>query len=453
VFEAEDTRLGRVVAVKLLKPEPARDPDQRESFFAEARVMAGLYHPGMVPVYDSGTTIEDEPFYAMEQVRGSTLAELLRSRTPSQIGDRHVILRYVDIFERVCQTVAHAHARGMIHRDLKPGNVMLDEHGAVYVMDWGLAKRIATEEDPFVVSRTEAGVVKGTPAYLSPERVGSSVASDTLQGDVFALGVLLYEILTGRRPFQGATREAVLDEVKNHKPAPPARSNRRVGRELSALCMKALEKDPRRRYASAGELADDVRRYREFLPVSAIKPRMIDHATHWTRRNRVTAAVTATLLLVGCALAVVAGIRSYTERQLLNDAFVWVQESEAGLRALQDRILEARRGLDAAEDTATRQALSRELEKLEARAAIEQLRLRGRLGAVIGFTFPSPDPRALGLARSQTLNLVETLLENEDHVTARAFLEATVEQIEAGNLLEFSEDEIIWLRAHLLDLE
>ncbi len=248
--------------------------DARQRFFAEAEILAGLDHPGTTAVFEAGRLPDGDCFYAMKKVSGRTLGALLGERTADQINDRAVRARLLEIFFRVCQTVASAHKQGVIHRDLKPENIMVDDLGVVYVMDWGLAKAL-TEEAAGSQSdsgRTRAGAVMGTPAYMSPEQASGHADTSDRQTDVFSLGVMLYEILTGTNPFRGATAVESMKGVMYHDPEAPRERNKRINRTLSAITMKALAKDPFRRYRSAVELAEDIRRYREFLPVSAIEP-------------------------------------------------------------------------------------------------------------------------------------------------------------------------------------
>jgi len=454
VLEAEDSRLERTVAVKRLRPEAAGRSDHRRRFFREAKILGGLTHPGVVPVYDAGTLERGEPFYAMEKVQGMTLADLLRARKSEEIGDRPVLLKFIDTFERVCQTVAYAHSRKIIHRDIKPGNIMVDRFGAVFLMDWGLAKRVAGEESPFAADRTRAGVFMGTPAYSSPEQARGLAEASDLGTDVFALGVILYEILTGELPFRGQSLNETLKEVVYHEPAPPRTLNRRAGREISAICMKALSKDPRRRYRDAGELAEDVRRFREFLPVSAIRPRVVDHLANWVRRHGVLAAVLGTLLFVVFVGGIGLGVRSYTERLTLERVFSTVEATQEEIERLESEESELRLRLSRMlPGDESRPELLARFEELRAAIAIRELENRSRLAAVVGFSFGSPDPRALELLRRQTFQIAERLVSNENLPQAHVFVESALAQADRGNLLGFTPRETGRLRELLLQIE
>ena len=247
IYEAVDSGLGRRVAVKCLRTEHLENAAMRERFAEEAAIMGRLDHPGALAVHDAGLLPDGRDFYTMRMVQGRTLRELLEERDARSVRDRGRMPELVDVFERVCETVAYAHAQGIIHRDLKPENVLVDEFGSVFVVDWGLAKELPRDGSCAEVQRTGVGVVMGTPGYMSPEQARGEAASTGCQSDVFALGVILYEILTGVRPFAARSgrgsescaavaRSTILDvpaavpsERKSSKPAigsrPPNSTN------------------------------------------------------------------------------------------------------------------------------------------------------------------------------------------------------------------------------------
>jgi hypothetical protein len=254
----------------------------------------------------------------MRRVRGKTLRDILGDRCGTEVACPHATAHLIDIYEHVCRTIAYAHDAGIMHRDLKPENIMVDDFFTVFVMDWGLSKRVpagdAGDDD---VMRTQEGTIKGTPAYMSPEQASGAVDSIDYRSDVFSLGIILYEILTGQLPFVGRTHTEMLEEILYHEPPNPRTVKPCADRELAAICMKALDKDPRRRYPTAKELATDIRNYREFRTVSAVAPRIRDRLVKWARRHTVVAtAVTTLVLALGIAVAGF-GIYRYAEGSAL----------------------------------------------------------------------------------------------------------------------------------------
>jgi serine/threonine-protein kinase len=215
VYRAADPDLGRDLAVKVLREEFRGRPDLERRFLAEARITGRLQHPGVVPVVEVGRLHDGRPYFTMKLVQGRTLAELLKARL-DESADRP---RLLAVFEQVCQTVAFAHSRGVIHRDLKPSNVMVGEFGEVQVMDWGLAKAPADGRDAdgragptpegAAAEGTQAGAVLGTLAYMAPEQARGELDTLDARCDVFGLGAMLCEVLTGKPPFSGPDRAEV----------------------------------------------------------------------------------------------------------------------------------------------------------------------------------------------------------------------------------------------------
>ena len=281
VHRAFDRELGRDVAVKILKERAATSRDGRERFAREARAGAKLAHPNLVTVYDT-VDIGGRPGLVMELVRGELMSHVLARRT----GERRPLLV---MLQKAARAVAHAHGAGILHRDLKPGNILVTPEGEPKVADFGLA---SLEE---AVSITQTGAAMGTPPYMAPEQAGSGTA--TVRTDVYALGAILYEILTGRPPHLGERVAEVLAKVLTEEPVPPRRVNSKVPRDLEAVCLKALEKEPSRRYASAEEFADELGRHLAGEPVKA-SPAI---ARRWIRSHRT--AVAAGMAAVAAVLA------------------------------------------------------------------------------------------------------------------------------------------------------
>lgn len=255
VFEGQDLRLNRRVAVKVLRPDLARDTSFQGRFRREAQAAASLNDPNIVAVYDTGEDIlegEGEhslvPYIVMEYVDGHTLRELMSS------GRRFLPERSLEIMDGVLGALDYSHAHGIIHRDIKPGNVMLAKNGDVKVMDFGIARAVADAH----ATMTQANAVMGTAQYLSPEQARGEVVD--ARSDLYSAGCLLYELLTGRPPFQGENAVSVAYQHVSETPVPPSQIDPAVPPALDGLVMKALAKNPADRYQTANEFRADVQR-------------------------------------------------------------------------------------------------------------------------------------------------------------------------------------------------
>ena len=443
VYHATDIELQRPVAVKQLRPEYAVQSEIRQRFFAEAEILAGLDHPGTTPVFGAGLLSEGDCFYAMKRVQGKTLRELMDERSPEDLLDRGNRAHFIEIFIRACQAVAAAHNQGVIHRDLKPANIMVDDLGVVYVMDWGLAKQLVEDEDgnQSDSQRTRLGAVMGTPAYMSPEQASGHGAESDRQTDVFSLGIMLYEILTGLNPFKGTTAVESMKGVMYHEPDSPKSRNPRIDRTISAITIKALDKDPFRRYRSAHELAEDVRHYREYLPVSAVEPTRLEKLAHWSRRRPRLAAVLATL-----AVAVIIGALATAFQASVENARV--ASSYAVLDDIENRLTEIRPEIDGllerrnhTETGPERQVIEHRLAELEAEYEMaEQERMAIGL-AITGFTILSPEQRARRVVRDGIWQGIHEHIAVEDFYRARAEIQFAMRYFEERNVFGFSEED------------
>jgi WD40 repeat protein len=282
VYEAWQEPLRRAVALKMMLGSRFADPRQRTRFRAEAEAVARLQHPNIVQIHEVGEH-EGLPFFTLELVGGGSLAARLRGRPqpPRQAAE------WLEVLARAVQ---HAHGHGVVHRDLKPANVLLTADGALKVADFGLAKPIEG-----VPAQTASGMIVGTPEYMAPEQAAGR-GDVGPAADVWALGAILYELLTGRPPFRAASPLETLDLVRAADPVAPHRLNPAVPRDLETVCLKCLEKEPARRYASAGDLADDVRRFLDGRPVRARPVGTPERAWKWARRRPALAAL---LLVTG----------------------------------------------------------------------------------------------------------------------------------------------------------
>jgi serine/threonine-protein kinase len=300
VYEARQTALGRRVAVKMISGLRLL-PAQVARFRAEAEASARLQHPNFVQIFEVGQ-VNGRPFFSMEYVDGGSLAQHL-SRT--RLGPRDAA--------RLVSTLAHAihtaHDCGIVHRDLKPCNVMLTLTGIPKIADFGLAKRLDDDS-----GHTRTGEVLGTPSYMAPEQAAGQKSQIGPATDVYALGAILYELLTGRPPFKGASPLESLRQLTTQDPVAPSRLVLSTPPDLEAICLKCLEKAPAARYASAQELAADLDRYLGGQPVKARRIGRLQRAWKWVRRHPQGVALTAALLVIA-SLPVHALVSNYLEQQ------------------------------------------------------------------------------------------------------------------------------------------
>jgi serine/threonine protein kinase len=249
VYRARQLKANRLVALKMIRAVEHASPTERLRFQIETEAVARLQHPHIVQLYEVGE-VRGQPYFSLEFCDGGTLTDRLKKKLPTANEAAALI-------ETLARAMHYAHLRGVVHRDLKPGNVLLAGAERVpKITDFGLAKRIDDEARDI----SKSGAIMGTASYMAPEQAAGKVRDTGPAADVYALGALLYECLTGRPPFEGP-QHVVLVSVLNDEPVPPSRLGTKVPADLETVCLKCLSKDPARRYASAEELANDLRRY------------------------------------------------------------------------------------------------------------------------------------------------------------------------------------------------
>jgi serine/threonine protein kinase len=341
VYKAQHLRLKRLVALKMIRAGAGASTEQRARFRAEAEATARLQHPHIVQIHEIGEH-QGQPFLSLEFVEGRSLAHTLAGR-PLPPGEA------AELLETLARAIAHAHQLGIVHRDLKPANILLQEErsqrrkdaktdqeekeekeekennqkfGSLLssfaslrlcessfipkLTDFGLAKLL--EDD---VGHTRTGAILGTPSYMAPEQAAGRTREATTAIDVYALGAILYECLTGRPPFKAATLLETLEQVRLQEPIPPRRLEPRVPRDLEQICLKCLAKEPKRRYASAADLAEDVRRFLDGEPVHARPPGLAERALRTARKRWVALAFALIVLFGGLILVSIVALTTF----------------------------------------------------------------------------------------------------------------------------------------------
>ncbi|MFN0054771.1 MAG: WD40 repeat domain-containing serine/threonine-protein kinase [Planctomycetales bacterium] len=321
VYRARQVSLNRIVALKMILAGRMASNEEVRRFRQEAEAAANLDHPHIVPIYEIGEH-EGQHYFSMKLIPGRSLREVLANNpaglTPATAAR---------IVVQVARGVHHAHQRGLLHRDLKPGNILLDHEGVPHVTDFGLVRAVDRGSD-----LTETGAILGTPGYMSPEQARGSRSIAT-NSDVYSLGAVLYELLTGRAPFRGGTPAESLHLLLSQEPAGPRSLRPGLDADLETICLKCLEKEPDRRYESAAALAEDLDRWSAGLPILARRSGPGERLLKWVRRRPLAAALTASSALATLAL-IAAGVGFYVNAQL--------RQSNDRLTGLNSQIEQAR---------------------------------------------------------------------------------------------------------------
>ena len=338
VYKARHLKLNRAVAIKMLLSGEYASHSELSRFLRESEAMAALRHPNIAQVYDVAE-FEGRPYFSMEYVEGGSLAEKLMG-APKSAQDAAAMVA------TLAGAVQSAHDGGIIHRDLKPANILLTADGTPKISDCGLARRFSGES-----ALTLSGIKVGTPSYMAPEQAIGKPGSVGPAADIYSLGAILYEMLTGRPPFRGETASETERQLISQEPVHPARLNARVPRDLETICLKCLNKDPQRRYATAAALAEDIQRFQRGEPIAARPAGVIERAGKWVRRRPALAAV-----VIG-GMFILAG--------LVGGAFWLVSDRAATIRAVENDLQDVAR-------------LQKQWSWPEAAAALERAKVRLR---------------------------------------------------------------------------
>lgn len=312
VYKARQKKLNRIVAVKMILSGQFADQQEVERFYVEAEAAAKLRHPNIVAIHEIGEW-QGQHFFSMDYIDGKSLAEMVRDQPlPPRVA--------ADMVRRIAQTMQFAHEQGILHRDLKPSNILVDSRGEPFITDFGLAKQLSDQSQ-----LTLSGTIIGTPSYMPPEQAAGKIDQVGPASDIYSIGAILYELLAGRPPFRAATPFETIRQVLEVEPVSPRLINPSVPRDLETICLKCLQKEATRRYATAAELAEELTAYLEGRPIKARPVGAVERTWRWCRRNPLLAAAMG-IAAVFLVLAFAGLVTAYVYRG-------WaLRESEASFR-------------------------------------------------------------------------------------------------------------------------
>jgi WD40 repeat protein/serine/threonine protein kinase len=338
VYRARHRRLNRVVALKMISAPHLAEEAAARRFRAEADAAASLDHPNIVPIYEVGEA-DGRLFYAMKLVEGGSLAQKLAETRGGEPAGQHAyeVRRGASLIATVTRAIHYAHQHGILHRDLKPANILLDVRGEPHVTDFGLAKNLECQLSTLTVS----GATLGTPNYMPPEQACSGSKQLTTAADVYSLGAILYEMLTGEPPFRGPTPLETMRRVVEEEPKRPSTINLLTDRDLETICLKCLEKEPQRRYASAAELADDLDRWLRNEPIKARRSSALERAAKWSRRHPAWAAFTVLAAVAPAIIIVILFASGQRVRRERNHALAQEQRAQTSESTMRENLYAA----------------------------------------------------------------------------------------------------------------
>ena len=435
VFDGFDADSGQYLAVKQLLPDVMGNEEILTRFEEEASIMASIGHPGVLPVYGAGRDANECPFYVMKKVEGKTLEEII-SGMQDPVASIQRRTRLLNILLDVCSTVAAAHEKGIVHRDIKPSNILVDSEGAVYVIDWGIAKRTGATVSRPPSDLTQPGNVMGTPGYMSPEQADGRSGDVGVEADVFALGAVLYEILTGKRPFVADDSRAEQLGAIYAQPEPPRRINVLIPRDLNAICLKALHKDPASRYPSARGLVDDLRAHLEGRPVSVVRPNLRERILYAFRRRPMRTLIISSVLVSVGLLALFIGAQHSIDHRLADKAMDRIAIIDEELDELFKESITLGEKLNSPDiSEAERDQLAYELNIVEARWLLGQFEALRVLTSVADLRFIQTESEIIALSRTRMMMTIESAVDSGRPALAEAIIATLLERRAEGSIV------------------